>query len=184
MKLVMTLLVRNEEDILVMNLEHHLRQGVDFFIVTNNCSVDSTSKILQTYVDRGLMEVIDEPSDTYAQAVWVTRMAQRAVQLSADWIFHADADEFWVATQPGCLLRDVIPELSYESPLWNVDRWNAALHVGDDEQDWINPALVKFLIRNQSTSMDILCLQRFFIELRPEYKLLREITALFGHLLE
>ena len=144
MKLVMTLLVRNEEDILVMNLEHHLSQGVDFFIVTNNCSVDSTPKILQTYVDRGLMEVIDEPSDTYAQAVWVTRMAQRAVQLSADWIFHADADEFWVATQPGCLLRDVIPELSRESPLWNVDRWNAALHVGDDEQDWINPALVKF----------------------------------------
>ena len=71
MKLVMTLLVRNEEDILVMNLEHHLSQGVDFFIVTNNCSVDSTPKILQTYVDRGLMEVIDEPSDTYAQAVWV-----------------------------------------------------------------------------------------------------------------
>ena len=144
MKIVMTLLVRNEEDILVMNIEHHLRQGVDFFIVTDNCSVDSTCKILQSYVDRGVMEVVNEPSDNYAQAVWVTRMAQRAVQLSADWIFHADADEFWVAAQPGRSLRDVILELGCESPLWNVHRWNAALHRGDDRKGWINPSWVKF----------------------------------------
>ena len=46
MKLVMTLLVRDEEDILAQNLEHHLAQGVDFFVVTDNGSIERTPDIL------------------------------------------------------------------------------------------------------------------------------------------
>ena len=83
MKLVMTLLVRDEADILALNLEHHLAQGVDQVIVTDNRSVDATPDILQSYAERGLVEVIQEPSETDAQAQWVTRMAQRAAALGA-----------------------------------------------------------------------------------------------------
>ncbi len=32
---MMTLLVRNEEDVLAANLDYHLAQGVDQFIVTD-----------------------------------------------------------------------------------------------------------------------------------------------------
>ena len=63
MKLFMTLLVRDEAEILALNLEHHLAQGIDFFIVTDNGSVDATPEILQTYADRGLLELIQEPSE-------------------------------------------------------------------------------------------------------------------------
>ena len=131
MKLVMTLLVRDEADILALNLEHHLAQGVDQFIVTDNRSVDATPDILQSYAERGLVEVIQEPSETYAQAQWVTRMAQRAAALGADWVIHADADEFWMAAEPGLRLRQVVRRLPKTQPVLEVQRWNAAL-----SRDW------------------------------------------------
>jgi|HubBroStandDraft_4_1064222.scaffolds.fasta_scaffold15179_1 hypothetical protein len=49
MKLVMTLLARDEEDILASNLDFHVAHGVDFFIATDNLSVDRTSEILRSY---------------------------------------------------------------------------------------------------------------------------------------
>ena len=59
MKLVMTLLVRDEDDILALNLEHHLAQGIDRFIVTDNRSRNSTPQILRRYAERGLLEIIE-----------------------------------------------------------------------------------------------------------------------------
>ena len=61
MKLFMTLLVQDEADILALNLEHHLAQGIDHFIVTDNRSVDATASILEEYSLRGLLSLIHEP---------------------------------------------------------------------------------------------------------------------------
>ena len=94
--LVMTLLVRNEADILRENLHYHLEQGVDHFIVTANCSDDPTLKIIREFSDRNLATLIEEPSDDYQQARWVTRMAQlAATRFRAKWVINSDADEFW-----------------------------------------------------------------------------------------
>ena len=49
MKLVMTLLVRDEEDIVRENLDFHLAQGVDEVIVTDNGSEDDTLEIVRSY---------------------------------------------------------------------------------------------------------------------------------------
>jgi hypothetical protein len=96
MKIVMSLLVRDEEDIIRSNLEYHLASGVDFFVVTDNLSVDGTKEILMEYADRGLVHYIAEEDDTYAQSKWVTRMARLASEdFAADWILNSDADEFW-----------------------------------------------------------------------------------------
>lgn len=96
----MTLLVRNEEDVLDVHLRYHLAQGVDFFVVTDNRSEDATRSILERYVERGVAHVIDEPDDDYAQSRWVTRMARLATdEFGADWVVHADADEFFLARQ-------------------------------------------------------------------------------------
>ena len=48
-KLIMTLLVRDEEDILEYNICHHLNQGVDHIIAIDNESIDQTPKILKKY---------------------------------------------------------------------------------------------------------------------------------------
>ena len=63
MKLVMTLLVRDEQDIIADNLDFHLAQGVDEVIVTDNGSEDATLDILAEYESRGVVRVIHEPSD-------------------------------------------------------------------------------------------------------------------------
>ena len=96
MKLVMTLLVRDEEDIVADNLDFHLAQGVDEVIVTDNGSEDATLDILREYEARGVVRIILEPSDDYSQGKWVTRMARMAAsELGADWVINSDADEFW-----------------------------------------------------------------------------------------
>jgi hypothetical protein len=95
----MTLLVRDAEDLLVENLEFHIQQGVDFFIITDNRSVDGTGRIIEEYVAAGLAERIWEPEDTFNQGRWVTRMARRAATVhGADWVINSDDDEFWSAS--------------------------------------------------------------------------------------
>ncbi|MBN1474640.1 MAG: class I SAM-dependent methyltransferase [Syntrophaceae bacterium] len=95
-KLIMTLLVRNEEDIVRYNIDFHLSKGVDFIIATDNGSTDSTRDILKEYEERGVLHLIDEKNHDHTQAQWNNLMARIARdQYGADFIFHCDADEFW-----------------------------------------------------------------------------------------
>jgi len=96
MKIVMTLLVRNEEDIIRENIEFHLSQGVSHFIATDNLSADGTTAILKEYEDKGVLTYFYEDSELFDQHIWVTRMAVEAfAEHNADWVINNDADEFW-----------------------------------------------------------------------------------------
>lgn len=81
MKIVMTLLVRDEEDIIRENIEYHLAQGVDYFIATDNRSNDATTDILKGYERKGVLHYCYEADDDYSQGEWVTRMARMAFSL-------------------------------------------------------------------------------------------------------
>jgi hypothetical protein len=94
MKIVATLLVRNESELVADCFEHHLSQGVDAFIVTDHCSVDGLTEVLHAYRDI-IIDQWYEPDLGYKQDQWVTRMARRAAEFSPDWIVHLDADERW-----------------------------------------------------------------------------------------
>jgi len=97
MKIVMTILVRNEDDIIGENLKYHLNNGVDFFIITDHHSTDGTLDILREYEARGVADVRVEKSNEHHQAQWVTDMARRASDIyRADWVINNDADEFWI----------------------------------------------------------------------------------------
>jgi hypothetical protein len=107
MKLVMTLLARDEADIVDSQIEFHLGAGVDFVIATDNLSQDGTTEILERYRRDGVLHLIREDSEYLRQAEWITRMARMAAsQHGADWVVHSDADEFWWPR--GESLKDVL----------------------------------------------------------------------------
>lgn len=96
MNVILTLLCRDEEDIVESMIDFHLSRGVDFIIATDNGSRDSTRSILRNYHKGGVLLLIDEPRHTHDQSAWVTSMARLAFRrFRADWVINADADEFW-----------------------------------------------------------------------------------------
>ncbi len=95
-KLVMTLLVRDEADVVDAQIAFHLSAGVDFVIATDNGSQDGTAEILERYEREGRLRLLREPGRDIRQAEWVTRMARlAATDFDADWVINSDADEFW-----------------------------------------------------------------------------------------
>lgn len=96
MRLLMTLVVRDEADILATQLEYHRAQGVDFFLVLDHRSVDQTPELLQAYAQRGWLHWFQTDSLSRHQGEWVTTLARKAcLEYDADWVINNDADEFW-----------------------------------------------------------------------------------------
>jgi len=92
----MTLLVRDEIDIIRENIEFHLNHGVDFVIITDNGSIDGTRDAIAEYERMGIAHIIDDPIQDCSQHRPVTRMAHLARdRYKADWVLSNDADEFW-----------------------------------------------------------------------------------------
>jgi hypothetical protein len=94
-KIVMTLLVRDEADIIDAHLAFHLNAGVDFIVAIDNGSEDGTTEVLESYAREGYVHLTREAGE-FKQADWVTRMARcAATDFGADWVVNSDADEFW-----------------------------------------------------------------------------------------
>jgi hypothetical protein len=96
MKLVMTLLARDEADVIEPWLDFHLNAGADFVVATDNRSEDGTTDVLERFAREGHLHLIREPGEDLRQDEWVTRMARlAATEFGADWVINSDADEFW-----------------------------------------------------------------------------------------
>jgi hypothetical protein len=121
----MTMLCRDEEDIVGYNIAYHLMQGIDFVIATDNASNDRTPQLLGHFAKLGKLHLIHEPSRTHDQAVWVTRMARMAAsRFGADWVINNDADEFWLSSTG--TVRTALESISRETECLAVPRFDMA----------------------------------------------------------
>lgn len=121
----MTLLVKDEDDILKENIEFHLANGVDYIIALDNNSTDNTSDILRSFEKQKVLHYIHETSNEYNQSQWVTNMARIAFQnYKADWIINNDADEFWLPINNKTLKQAILENITNDIGSLTVSRHN------------------------------------------------------------
>jgi Glycosyl transferase family 2 len=95
-RLVVTVRTRDQADLADANVAFHLAAGADFIIATDHRSVDDTRDVLRAYERAGRLRLICQDGDDYTPGLWVNEMGTlAALEHDADWVIHADADEFW-----------------------------------------------------------------------------------------
>lgn len=121
MKVCLTLLCRDEIDIVDHFLRYHLELGADFVVATDHRSSDGTTDVLARYEREGKLHLIREASTSFRQAEWVTRMARlAATDFGADWVVNSDVDEFWWPRDGSLreVLASVPPRFGLVHGLW------------------------------------------------------------------
>ncbi len=139
---VMTLIVRNEADIIADHLRHHLDLGADRFVVIDNGSTDGTSDILDDFARAGVVDVTRIDGD-FDQAPWaVDQINDARARFRPDWISALDADEFFVPPQ-GETLASHLGRLT-DLQVIRADRINVFGTVESlSEQDWRQAAIYR-----------------------------------------
>ena len=121
MRLVMTLVVRDEVDIVDAQIEYHLNAGVDFVLATDHDSRDGTTDILEKYARDGYLRLFHERGEM-RESDWRTRMARlAAVEHGADWVINTDGDEFWMPRR-GTLKQALVAVPNDVGIVWALTR--------------------------------------------------------------
>jgi hypothetical protein len=114
MILAVTLMVRDEADVIPAWLDHHVAQGFDVFVITDNGSVDGTTELLTAFAERDdvTVDLRHDPVHRKQQGTVVTGMARDAATThAADWVVNADADEFMLPVDRSLTVRQVFERL-------------------------------------------------------------------------
>jgi glycosyltransferase involved in cell wall biosynthesis len=124
-RIIGTMMVRDEIDIVAAMVEHHLAQGVDLLIVTDNGSVDGTTEVLAEYARSGRVELHHDPVHRKQQSQVVTGMARRArTEHRADWVLNLDADEFLAPLDRSLSVRECLEQTSLALNAFTVPATN------------------------------------------------------------
>src|SRR5215216_2350917 len=101
-------MIRNEADVVRLNVLYHSKLGIDRRLIVDNGSTDGTDRVLQELSkwDPGVRWTRDE--GPYRQSEIHTELAREAYREGADRVVQIDADEFWYA--PGGDFRSVLAE--------------------------------------------------------------------------
>jgi hypothetical protein len=121
MKLIQTLVARDEIDVIESQILYHLDAGVDFVIASDHDSRDGTTEVLERFERDGCLRLLRREGPLQ-ESVWRTEMARMAAtQYGADWVINTDADEFWAPW--GGTLKHVLASVPAEyGVVWALTR--------------------------------------------------------------
>lgn len=126
-RIAMSLIVRDEIDLIAENIRFHAAQGVDSFIVMDNASRDGTRERVGELAKDFDIEIVDQQATDFRKGLWSTELACRMRETgNADYIISNDADEFWLSKQ-----GNIKEALAKREPVLAVRRTNM-LPLADD----------------------------------------------------
>ncbi len=101
-------MVRNEADIIRLNVLYHLSLGVDRIFIVDNGSTDGTVDVLRRLSEEDPRVRWSHDDGPFLPSRIATNLAHEALREGADWVLPVDADEFWYA--PEGSFRSVLEE--------------------------------------------------------------------------
>lgn len=90
------MIVRNEADIIGLNVRYHLMHGIDRLLIVDNGSSDGTDRVLRELSKDRRVQWASSPGP-FRQAAMTTELVREAYLQGAEWVLPIDADEFWWA---------------------------------------------------------------------------------------
>ena len=99
-------MIRNEADLVRLNVLYHLSLGVDRILVVDNGSTDGTEGLLKQLSEKDHRVRWSHDDGPFLPSWVMTGLARQAFGEGADWVLPVDADEFWHA--PGGDFRRVL----------------------------------------------------------------------------
>jgi hypothetical protein len=100
-------MVRNEADIIRVNVLYHLSIGFDRLLIVDNGSTDGTRRALRR-LSRDPRVRWTRDRGPFRQGEVFTELAREAFREGADWVAPVDADDFWYAR--GVPLKGVLED--------------------------------------------------------------------------
>jgi glycosyltransferase involved in cell wall biosynthesis len=94
-RIAMAMQVKDEADIIGLNVQYHARKGCEAFFIVDNGSTDGTREILSELQSKFDITIIDDLKPDHNQSRNMTMLTHLARKSGFDWVIENDADEFW-----------------------------------------------------------------------------------------
>lgn len=129
------LLVYNDEDIINEVIENLLFQGLEL-VVLDNGSTDSTYKICENFLGKGILQLKQFKTDSFISQHDVLHriLYHMALTENPDWLLRSDSDEFFETGITNKTLKDGIQQADSEGyNLIQFDRFDFFMTEDDNE---------------------------------------------------
>ena len=98
-RVCMAMQVKDEDDIIELNIRFHAKHGCKAFFIVDNGSTDRTREILEALRKEFEIHIFDDTTPDHNQSENMTMLNHKARERGFDWVIENDADEFWLPTK-------------------------------------------------------------------------------------